>query len=113
MPGPRLQGVLDKIDENLRNLALIGVYHQIIVLRPKLAGGTTTGSKLTVQADDTIHQLPQIQRLANRLCHTGELPVGLHKANQVLGGVADGFQARFDIHFAVAVLVVGFCHCVR
>ena len=108
-----LQGILDEVDKNLRNLAFIGINHQIILLRPILAGGTTTGGKLTVQSDDAIHQFPQVQRLANRLRHTGELAVGLNEANQVLGGVGDGLQPGLDIKFTMAVLIDRLGHCVR
>ena len=53
-----LQGILDKIEEDLRDLSLIGLNHQVVLLRPILAGGTTAGSELAVQAYDIVHQLP-------------------------------------------------------
>ena len=81
----QLSGVAKPIRKalDLRELmdSVIGINHQVILLRPILACGATAGGKPAVQADDTIHQLPQIQRLTNRLCHTGKLPVGLHKAD--------------------------------
>lgn len=52
---PRLQDIFDEVNEDLRDLPLIGINHHIILLWPILAGSTTAGGEFAVQADDTIH----------------------------------------------------------
>ena len=52
-----LQGILDQVDENLRDLAFIGVNHQVFLFRTILANCATTGGEFAVQGNDAGHQI--------------------------------------------------------
>lgn len=92
-----LGSVLHKVDQDLGDLALVGVQQHVLGLLHETGGRSGGCQNRLAQIDDLGREVASEKRLPDRHGHVGQIPVRIDKLYKTTGRTGDGLQTCLEI----------------